>query len=222
MSEYVLVVNSTIMSLHVKAGTAFATAMPACPIANRPCFASLKKASCARPLIITRASEDKEGETTSVREALKAAEQRQAQRQPSGNRSADSTDWISSQLTRRFGIAGGLAWLGFLTFGAVSEQIKTRLEVASEEAGRKVTVVMVMGLYDDAWLVVAVLFFCVYWRPGSFGDFGGLLLRTAHAAVENCTLPRHHFYAGNKGSQGGHHPLRGSLHRCGGGRRSTV
>ncbi len=81
----------------------------------------------------------------SVREALKAAQQRQqaAQRQQQGGsgptgRSADSTDWISSQLTRRFGIAGGLAWLGFLTFGAVSEQIKTRLEVASEEANRKV------------------------------------------------------------------------------------
>ena len=50
-------------------------------------------------------------------------------------RQSDSTDWIASALTRRFGIAGGLAWLGFLSFGVISEQIKTRLEIASEEAG---------------------------------------------------------------------------------------
>lgn len=52
-------------------------------------------------------------------------------------RKADSTDAIASALTRRFGLAGGLAWLGFLTFGVVSEQIKTRLEVASEQAQTK-------------------------------------------------------------------------------------
>ena len=33
-----------------------------------------------------------------------------------------AADWISSQLTRRFGLAGGLAWVGFLTFGVLSEQ----------------------------------------------------------------------------------------------------
>ncbi len=49
-------------------------------------------------------------------------------------RQADSTDFIASTLTRRFGLAGGLAWLGFLTFGVVGEQIKTRIEVAQEEA----------------------------------------------------------------------------------------
>ena len=53
------------------------------------------------------------------------------------SRQADSTDAIASALTRRFGLAGGLAWLGFLTFGVVSEQIKTRLEVAAEERGTK-------------------------------------------------------------------------------------
>ena len=53
-------------------------------------------------------------------------------------RQADSTDWISSQLTRRFGLAGGLVYLGFLTFSVVSEQVKTRLEVAADERGTMV------------------------------------------------------------------------------------
>ena len=62
----------------------------------------------------------------------------QSPRQPRKTpRQADSTDAISSALTRRFGLAGGLAWLGFLTFGVVSEQIKTRLELAAEERGTK-------------------------------------------------------------------------------------
>ncbi|KAG6388405.1 hypothetical protein SASPL_149830 [Salvia splendens] len=47
---------------------------------------------------------------------------------------AESTDWIASTLTRRFGIGAGLAWVGFLAVGVVSEQIKTRLEVSREEA----------------------------------------------------------------------------------------
>jgi hypothetical protein len=37
-----------------------------------------------------------------------------------GKRRADSTDAVASFLTRRFGVAGGLAWLGVLTFGVVS------------------------------------------------------------------------------------------------------
>jgi FKBP-type peptidyl-prolyl cis-trans isomerase len=61
----------------------------------------------------------------------------QSPQQPRKTRQADSTDAISSALTRRFGLAGGLAWLGFLTFGVVSEQIKTRLEVAAEERDTK-------------------------------------------------------------------------------------
>lgn len=44
-------------------------------------------------------------------------------------RQADSTDAVATFMTRRFGIAGGLAWLGVLTFGVVSEQLKTRREV---------------------------------------------------------------------------------------------
>ncbi|CAL9202997.1 unnamed protein product [Musa hybrid cultivar] len=51
---------------------------------------------------------------------------------------AESTDWIASSLTRRFGLGAGLAWVGFLAFGVVSEQIKTRLEVSREQANTKV------------------------------------------------------------------------------------
>ncbi|GAA0146036.1 chaperone [Lithospermum erythrorhizon] len=46
----------------------------------------------------------------------------------------ESTDWIATNLTRRFGLGAGLAWAGFLAFGVISEQIKTRLEVSQEEA----------------------------------------------------------------------------------------
>nr|GMD30664.1 peptidyl-prolyl cis-trans isomerase FKBP17-2, chloroplastic-like [Ipomoea batatas]GMD35634.1 peptidyl-prolyl cis-trans isomerase FKBP17-2, chloroplastic-like [Ipomoea batatas] len=49
----------------------------------------------------------------------------------------DSTDWIASSLTRRFGLGAGLAWAGFLAFGVVSEQIKTRLEVSQQEANTR-------------------------------------------------------------------------------------
>ncbi|QDZ17511.1 FKBP-type peptidyl-prolyl cis-trans isomerase [Chloropicon primus] len=47
-------------------------------------------------------------------------------------RKADSTDAVSTFLTRRFGLAGGLAWVGVLAFGVISEQVKTRLEVKRE------------------------------------------------------------------------------------------
>lgn len=59
---------------------------------------------------------------------------------PRGNRTTpvpDSTDWVASTLTRRFGIGGGLAWVAVLTFGVVSEQIKTRREIASEKENTK-------------------------------------------------------------------------------------
>ncbi|KAL6637061.1 hypothetical protein ACP70R_024633 [Stipagrostis hirtigluma subsp. patula] len=50
---------------------------------------------------------------------------------------ADSTDWVASSLTRRFGIGAGLAWAGFLAVGVVSEQLKTRFEVAQQQANTK-------------------------------------------------------------------------------------
>ena len=52
-------------------------------------------------------------------------------------RTAESTDAIASALTRRFGIAGGLAWIGFLSAGVIGEQVKTRLEVAAEKSNTK-------------------------------------------------------------------------------------
>lgn len=53
------------------------------------------------------------------------------------SRVADSTDWVSSNLTRRFGLGAGLAWVGVLAFGVISEQIKTRTEVFREEQGTR-------------------------------------------------------------------------------------
>ena len=49
----------------------------------------------------------------------------------------DSTDAVATFMTRRFGIAGGLAWLGVLTFGVVSEQLKTRREVREAKENTK-------------------------------------------------------------------------------------
>jgi len=66
-------------------------------------------------------------------------QQQQQPQPPKRRRQADSTDAVASFLTRRFGIAGGLAWLGVLTFGVVSEQLKTRRELAEEAAGTRDT-----------------------------------------------------------------------------------
>ncbi|CAJ1936642.1 unnamed protein product [Sphenostylis stenocarpa] len=49
----------------------------------------------------------------------------------------ESTDWVATSLTRRFGLGAGLAWVGFLAFGVISEQIKTRLEVSQQEANTR-------------------------------------------------------------------------------------
>ncbi|KAM6568140.1 hypothetical protein CsatB_016125 [Cannabis sativa] len=64
-------------------------------------------------------------------------QQQQQQKGYSSNLKADSTDWIASSLTRRFGLGAGLAWAGFLAFGVVSEQIKTRFEVSQEQANTR-------------------------------------------------------------------------------------
>lgn len=58
--------------------------------------------------------------STSVREAVRAAESGTQKRR----READSTDWMATQLTRRFGLAGGLAWVGFLAVGVIGEQVR--------------------------------------------------------------------------------------------------
>ncbi|CAM8975529.1 unnamed protein product [Rhodiola kirilowii] len=61
---------------------------------------------------------------------LVASAKKTSNKRPGMN--ADSTDWIASSLTRRFGLGAGLAWAAFLAVGVVSEQIKTRIEVSQE------------------------------------------------------------------------------------------
>ncbi|WVZ24393.1 hypothetical protein V8G54_002937 [Vigna mungo] len=58
----------------------------------------------------------------------------------------ESTDWIATSLTRRFGLGAGLAWVGFLAFGVISEQIKTRLEVSQQEANTSKAYILVGSL----------------------------------------------------------------------------
>ena len=93
-------------------------------------------ASFLRPprLAPTHASADDEDaaggeDNISAAEAARRAQQAVDIKKGGGARRADSTDAVATFLTRRFGIAGGLAWLGVLTFGVVSEQLKTRREV---------------------------------------------------------------------------------------------
>ncbi|EOA37520.1 hypothetical protein CARUB_v10011718mg [Capsella rubella] len=57
--------------------------------------------------------------------------------QPKRKKTVETTDWVASSLTRRFGIGAGLAWAGFLAFGVISEQIKTRIEVSQEVANTR-------------------------------------------------------------------------------------
>ncbi|XP_031498177.1 peptidyl-prolyl cis-trans isomerase FKBP17-2, chloroplastic-like [Nymphaea colorata] len=44
----------------------------------------------------------------------------------------ESTDYIASTLSRRFGLGAGLAWAGFLSVGVIAEQFKTRFEASQE------------------------------------------------------------------------------------------
>ncbi|KAL3677427.1 hypothetical protein R1sor_027375 [Riccia sorocarpa] len=67
----------------------------------------------------------------------KQGQQRRRLQRSSGRVGGESTDWIASSLTRRFGLGAGLAWVGFLAFGVISEQIKTRTEVFLETQGTK-------------------------------------------------------------------------------------
>lgn len=59
------------------------------------------------------------------------------QPRPVTARPAETTDWIASTLTRRFGLGAGLAWAAFLAVGVVSEQIKTRIEVSQQQANTR-------------------------------------------------------------------------------------
>ncbi|CAN6303796.1 unnamed protein product [Urochloa humidicola] len=70
-------------------------------------------------------------------QAVQSQPQPQPAARPKRAGGADSTDWVASSLTRRFGIGAGLAWAGFLAVGVVSEQLKTRFEVAQQQANTK-------------------------------------------------------------------------------------
>lgn len=61
----------------------------------------------------------------------------QQQKPPKTATTVETTDWIASSLTRRFGLGAGLAWAAFLSVGVISEQIKTRLEVSQQEANTR-------------------------------------------------------------------------------------
>ena len=99
------------------------------------------------------AENDDENETDSSREEEEEEEEevlsnnasKSVQQQPREKRNgrrrrqpqADSTDAVATFLTRRFGLKGGVAWLGLLTFGVVSEQAKTRWERREEKANTR-------------------------------------------------------------------------------------
>lgn len=70
----------------------------------------------------------------------------------SKNAAADSTDWIALSLTRRFGLGAGLAWAGFLAFGVLSEQIKTRFEVNQQEANTRFVMQQKLEETNDTWV----------------------------------------------------------------------
>lgn len=69
--------------------------------------------------------------------AITAKVQEQKASKPASPTKVESTDWIASSLTRRFGLGAGLAWVGFLAIGVLSEQIKTRFEVSQQEANTR-------------------------------------------------------------------------------------
>ncbi|XP_065849519.1 peptidyl-prolyl cis-trans isomerase FKBP17-2, chloroplastic isoform X2 [Euphorbia lathyris] len=70
-------------------------------------------------------------------EVVKVQKQKPSSASSSSPGKVDSTDWIASTLTRRFGLGAGLAWASFLAFGVVSEQLKTRFEVSQERANTR-------------------------------------------------------------------------------------
>ena len=82
-------------------------------------------------------SSEESSSDVSPAQAARAAKDALNIKKGGGARRADSTDAIATFLTRRFGLTGGLAWLGLLTFGVVSEQLKTRREVREAVKGTK-------------------------------------------------------------------------------------
>ncbi len=72
--------------------------------------------------------EDARASTPAPAPATAKASQPVEEKRRANVRRAESTDAVATFMTRRFGLKGGLAWLGVLTFGVVSEQLKTRRE----------------------------------------------------------------------------------------------
>ncbi len=84
--------------------------------------------------------DDDDDENDSREEEASNASSGQQPQKRNGRRrqpQADSTDAVATFLTRRFGLKGGVAWLGLLTFGVVSEQAKTRWERREEKANTR-------------------------------------------------------------------------------------
>lgn len=81
--------------------------------------------------------EEAEEEELDAKQILNSVKETKSSSSTTNRRQADSTDFMATFLTRRFGLKGGLAWLGLLTFGVVSEQLKTRRETREEKENTK-------------------------------------------------------------------------------------
>jgi len=104
-------------------------------IASGPCPRVLHTAAPAAKREVRVRSTDPEQQPAGPSTTTTTTPEQQPDRPQ--RRQAGSTDAIASFLTRRFGIVGGLAWLGFLAVGSLGEQVKTRMEVAAERDGTR-------------------------------------------------------------------------------------
>ncbi|EOY21280.1 hypothetical protein QUC31_007258 [Theobroma cacao] len=103
------------------------TPPPTPPSPPNPSSQSQPQPSTPSPQLSTTSSEQQPPATVRV--------QQQGPPKPATN--VETTDWIASSLTRRFGLGAGLAWAAFLAVGVISEQIKTRLEISQQEANTR-------------------------------------------------------------------------------------
>jgi hypothetical protein len=106
--------------------------------ARRRASSSSRVAIFVPPRATTSSESDKEEveEELDAKQILNSVKETKSS-SPTNRRQADSTDFMATFLTRRFGLKGGLAWLGLLTFGVVSEQLKTRRETREEKENTK-------------------------------------------------------------------------------------
>lgn len=91
---------------------------------------------------------------------LPAALEQRSTSKPAAKTTVESTDWIATTLTRRFGIGVGLAWVGFLAFGVVSEQIKTRFEVSQQEENTRYGYRIVNQHIQSLVVLITMSFHC--------------------------------------------------------------